>query len=158
MAEVSKSATDTSHGNTVTLHTLKIMFQVFPGVKGTDAQRGIPNVPYTVKIGKTGTLTTGKTAADGGVTLTIPSNAVATLTIFETKYLVSVKKTIEALTTTKGAQRRLGYLGYELGEVDGQVGPLTDLATLNFQADSNLNADGAIDTNTQNQLRTDFGE
>jgi peptidoglycan hydrolase-like protein with peptidoglycan-binding domain len=49
-------------------------------------------------------------------------------------------------------------LGYELGGIDGDVGPLTDNATLNLQADSDIDADGVFGTNTRNQLRTKFGE
>jgi peptidoglycan hydrolase-like protein with peptidoglycan-binding domain len=100
----------------------------------------------------------GTTAADGSVTLDIPSGTTANLQIFDTVYPITVRRTIEAPGTTKGAQRRLSLLGYELGGIDGQVGEKTDRATLNLQADSNLDADGVIGNKTRAQLRTKFGE
>jgi hypothetical protein len=157
MAEVSKSASGTRHGNLIMPRIIKIMFQVFPGVKGTNAQRGIAGVPYTAKTGN-GSVMSGTTAADGGVSLLVLTDDDITLTIFDTDYLISVKGSIEASNITKGVQRRLSLLGYELGDIDGSVGKWTDRSLLNLQADSNLNADGNINNRTQTQLVTDFGE
>ncbi|MCY7374753.1 MAG: peptidoglycan-binding protein [Pyrinomonadaceae bacterium] len=161
MAEVSLSAGGTTHGNTVTLTTVKIMFQVFPGVKGTDDQRGIAGVPYTLSLDGGVSTVSGaamKTSIDGGVTLFVPSNTPAILKIFDTEYAFSALSSIEAPATTKGAQRRLTLLGYELGGVDGSLGKKSDRAILNLQADSNLNADGSIDALMRSQLVSDFGE
>jgi len=90
--------------------------------------------------------------------LQIPSGTTANLTILDTVYPITVRRTIEPRTTTKGAQRRLSLLGYELGGIDGQVGKLTDNATSNLQADSDLDADGVIGNLTRTQLQTKFGE
>ena len=161
MAEVSKAASGTGHGNTITLTTVKIMFQVFPGIKGTDAQRGIAGVPYTLSTdgGKTVLNASAfKTTADGGVILFVPSNTPAILKIFDTEYHLSALSSIEPQTNNKGVQRRLTLLGYELGDVDGSLGKKSDRALLNVQADSNLNADGSIDAFTRSRLVTDFGE
>lgn len=161
MAEVSKSASGTAHGNTVIFKPVKIMFQVFPGVNGNNAQRGIADVPFTLSLdgGKTFVNAASfKTSIDGGVSFLVPSNTNAILKIFDTEYHISALDSIEAKTTRKGVQSRLSLLGYELGDIDGKLGSKTDWSLLNFQADSNLNADGRIDTFTQNQLAKDFGE
>jgi len=158
MAKVSKAATGTTHVNVISPRFIKILFQLFPGVQGTDAQRGIAGVPYSFKVGDGAVVDGQKTTADGGVLLLVVSDAVITLTIFDTDYLINVKSSIEPWNTTKGVQRRLSLLGYEIGGIDGQIGGWTDWALLNFQAESDLNADGRIDANTQNQLKKDFGE
>lgn len=158
MANVAKTASGTGTGNTLVLRQVKVIFQVFPGTGGTDAERGIANVPFTVTVAAPGVNASGNTAADGSVDLQIPSGTTANLTILGTVYPITVRRTIEARTTTKGAQRRLSLLGYELGGIDGQVGQKTDNATLNLQADSNLDADGVIGNLTRGQLRTKFGE
>jgi Putative peptidoglycan binding domain len=161
MAEVSKAASGTGHGNTVTFKQVKIMFQVFPGIKGTDAQRGIAGVPYTLSTDGGKTVTTAaafKTTADGGVILFVPSNTPAILKIFDTEYEISALGSIEPQANNKGVQRRLTLLGYELGDVDGSLGKKSDRALLNFQADTDLNADGKINALTRSRLVTDFGE
>lgn len=137
------------------------MFQVFPGVKGTDAQRAIAGVPFTLSLdgGKTFVNAASfKTSTDGGVSFLVPSNTPAILKIFDTEYLISALDSIEAKTTNKGVQSRLSLLGYELGDIDGKIGSKSDRSLLNFQADSDLNADGRIDNFTRNQLVADFGE
>jgi hypothetical protein len=158
MANVAKTASGTKTGNTVVLRRVKIFFQVFPGTGGTDTERGIPNVPYTMTVAANGINANGNTAADGSVDLNIPAGATANLTILGTVYPISVRTTIEPRTTAKGAQRRLSLLGYELGAIDGVVGKKTDLATHDFQADSNLDADGKVGNLTRAQLQAKFGE
>jgi hypothetical protein len=158
MAHVAKTASGTKTGNTVVLRKIKIFFQVYPGTGGTDAERGIAGVDYTMTVAANGITANGTTAADGSVNLEIPAGATADLTILGTAYPVSVRTTIEPRTTTKGAQRRLSLLGYELGGIDGAVGPKTDSATLNLQADSDLNCDGVIGNLTRGQLQAKFGE
>jgi hypothetical protein len=151
MGDFSKSGGGTSHGNTAVLQKIKICFQVFPGVLGTDAQRGIAGVPYTVGIGpKDGILmiTEGKTGKDGGVELFIPEGEVAVLTIFGTEYLVTVRGSIQPVQSLIGIQQRLSLLGYFdvewLGNAPawGTDDKKTALAVMKYQADSDINADG----------------
>lgn len=158
MAVVARTASGTGTGNTLVLRRVKVIFQIYPGTGGTDAQRGIPNVPFTMTVTSAGINVNGTTGADGSVDLNVPAGATANLQIFGTVYPITVRRTIEALTTTRGAQRRLSLLGYELGGIDGQVGEKSDRATLNLQADSNLDADGVIGNHARTQLRTKFGE
>ncbi len=161
MAEVSKSASGTAHGNTVTFNRVRIVFQVFPGIKGTDVQRGIAGVPYTLSTDGGKTVIKNavfETTTDGSVTFLVPSNTPAILKIFDTEYQISALSSIEPKTTKKGVQSRLSLLGYELGDIDGKLGSKSDRSLLNFQADTDLNCDGKIDALTQNRLATDFGE
>lgn len=158
MANVARAASGTGTGNTLVLRQVKVFFQVYPGTGGTDAQRGIAGVPFTVTISTTGVTANGTTAADGSVDLSIPTGATANLEIFGTVYPITVRNSLEAVGTVSGAQRRLSLLGYELGGIDGDVGPLTDNATLNLQADSDIDADGVFGPNTRGQLTTKFGE
>lgn len=156
MAKAARSAEGTTKGNTIVLNRVKVIFQVYPGTAGTDAERAIAAVDYKVKVGKA--KATGKTAADGGVDLDIPTGSTAELEVFETTYKVKVTKTMEAETTVEGAKRRLAALGYEHGAINTTIDEKVDRATLNFQADNDLNADGAFIAATNNKLKAVFGE
>lgn len=158
MATVSRTASGTRTGNTLVLRKVKVIFQVYPGTGGTDAERGIANVDFTVTVASHSLRATGRTAADGSLEIQIPAGSTADLNILGTVYPITVRTAIEGSTTTKGVQRRLNLLGYELGGVDGAVGQKTDRATLNVQADSDLDADGVIGSKTRSQLTTKFGE
>lgn len=50
------------------------------------------------------------------------------------------------------AQRQLNQLGYEAGEVDGQMGPTTRGAIKAFQEDTDLRRTGRLDTATKGKL------
>ena len=160
MSKVARSAEDNTKGNTIVLNRVKVMFQVFPGKKGTDAERGIKDVDYTVSIGKA--KATGKTLADGSVEMDVPANSAAKLEIFDTEYNIKVEKAIEAETTKKGAKKRLEALGYEHGPIDDTMNIDVDRAASNFQADTDLNAEGVatgdFNTATRNKLKSEFGE
>lgn len=150
MGNFSKSGSGTIHGNTAVIHKIKICFQVFPGNLGTDAQRGIPDVPYEVEMVDSsgiGLKSTGKTAKDGSVELNIPEGETAILTIFDTEYPITVRKSIQPINGLIGVQQRLSLLGYFNVPMNGNVPAWgtgdkeTAIAALNYQADSNINAD-----------------
>ena len=144
------------------MNRVKVLFQVFPGKKGTDAERAIADVEYKISVGSA--TATGKTAADGGVQLDIPANSAAKLEVLGTVYNIKVEKSIEAETTKKGAKSRLRALGYEHGPVDDTKTENVDRETSNFQADTDLNASGTFgtpedfNTATKNKLKSEFGE
>ncbi len=156
MGDFSKSGSGTTHGNTAVIQKLKICFQVFPGKLGTDAQRGIPDVPYEVEMidsSGIGLKSTGKTAQDGSIELNIPEGEKAILTIFDTDYLITAKKGLVPITSTIGIKQRLSLLGYYnvpwLGSTPNWNADdkATALAVLNYQADSGINADGNFNDN-----------
>lgn len=172
MGDVAKSANGQAHGNTIVLQKVKVCFQVYPGVAGTDAQRGIPGVPYTVALVDNSGLAIdapgGITAKDGGIELAMATGEHALLVVFDTEYKISVRRSISGVGMVSGVKQRLGTLGYYLADVDALgVDDKIALALLNFQADSSLDADGKFTTDdlgntmvngvTQRQLKKDFG-
>jgi peptidoglycan hydrolase-like protein with peptidoglycan-binding domain len=58
----------------------------------------------------------------------------------------------------RGVQRRASMLGYQMGAVDGILGPKTDRGVLNFQADNNLVTDSIAGPKTHNALTSKVGE
>jgi peptidoglycan hydrolase-like protein with peptidoglycan-binding domain len=146
-----------AHGNTLVLRKVKVYFQRFAGKHGTDADRGILDAEYTLKVGGR-TVDKGKTAADGSVELLIPAEQPAELTVFGTTYALQIANHLESDTNLAGQQRRFSMLGYELGTPDGTWGRNSDAAALNFQGDSGLGPDGAVGANTRAKLTSTFGE
>ncbi len=125
----------------------RLMLQRYPGVvTGGDAP-GIADIPYVVNIVGVAERS-GKTAADGGVTLMMEPDATAIVTVFDSVFHVTAPPALDALGTVRGAQRRLDLLGYEPDDPDGTVDPATDRAILQYQSDQGLDPDGdqPIDT------------
>ena len=144
-----------------------MIFQRFPGVGGTDDDRGIGDVPFTLRVmGQPDRK--DKTEKDGTIKVVMPAGAVAILDFLGTSYDLSPRDEIEPLDTIKGVQRRLDMLGYHPGAIDGTVGTATDDAVLKLQADNNKDPDGdatqAVDptkpygTDVQNVLKGLIGE
>jgi len=136
-------------------HKVEMQFQRYPG---TEASAAIEGLDYDVKIGsappRTGTL-----GADGKITLRLTAGQTAKVTILGTTYKVKHDAGLASKTTLKGVQRRLNMLGYNAGAVDGVMGPQTEYAVLNYQADNNtLRVDGLPSNKTQNSLETNVGE
>lgn len=154
---VARTQKGLTHRNTLVLRRLKLWFQRFPGKHGTDADRGIAGADFVVRV-EGRVVDKGQTGADGLVELLVPTGARAELEVFGTRYDLSLHPTLEPDTEVTGQQRRLSMLGYELGTIDGVVGRRTDRATLNFQADQTLDADGVVGANTRARLVNQFGE
>lgn len=157
MANVSPTGKGTSSHNTVVVHVVKLVLQTYPGTAGAPADRAISGVAYTATIG-TGTAVVGTTGADGVIELHIPAGMKAEVKALGTTYQVFPVAALEAHTTLRGQQRRLQHLGYELGGVDGAFGGKTGRATLQFQADNNLDTSGALATSTVTKIKTAMGE
>lgn len=120
--------------NVIATPVAALYFQKYPGV---DPNSGIPDVPYKLRInGKDKTPANAKTAADGKISFSLPAAARAEVEIFGTVYEVKYRSKIANFKSTKGVQQRLKMLGYHAGSVDGNKGPMTERATLLFQADS----------------------
>jgi N-acetylmuramoyl-L-alanine amidase len=74
-------------------------------------------------------------------------------------YNISVRNKLEKVNTLHGIQKRLNMLGYNAGRVDGAIGPRTERAVLNFQADNDpLRIDGIPGPETQKTLKKVVGE
>jgi hypothetical protein len=56
-----------------------------------------------------------------------------------------------------GAQSRLVNLGYVTGDIDGQLGPMTQAALREFQADHGLDVTGELDDDTVAKLADEHG-
>ena len=56
--------------------------------------------------------------------------------------------------TNKNIQRALKTAGYDIGTVDGKIGPRTRSAIVAFQKTNGLNADGTVGVNTWAKLQT----
>jgi len=173
VAKVSRTSSDQNHRNTLVLRTIKIVFQRYPGLAGSDGERGIAGVAFNVLVN--GILTSrapGTTAADGSISLDIPGGAKVILEIFGTQYELIIRDSIEPVSTLRGQQRRLSMLGYEISvpvgrnqasaklkdPVDGRLGARTDNGILNFQADNDLDTDGTVGRLTTAKLEEQVGE
>lgn len=56
------------------------------------------------------------------------------------------------VTSVKGQQQVLKDLGYDVGAIDGALGPITEAAVMAFQRDTGLNPDGKIGPLTKAKL------
>lgn len=157
MTAVGRTASGSTHTNTVALTRIKIYFQRYPGDHGTDAERGISGVAWEFKIDGA-VAQRGTTAADGSLEIDVPVGSTRTLEIFGTTYNITLRGTLEAVTAVRGQQRRLDMFGYELGRADGDFGAKSERAVLNFQADNGpLRIDGVADATTRSTLTTKTG-
>lgn len=134
-----------------------IYFQKYPGTSGSDSERGISGLPFTVSVDGA-IIQTGTTGADGRIVLKFPRDKVAHLNILGSTYEIKIDRHLEPIDTNQGIQRRLYMLGYENDAVDGVIDRETDYAILSFQADNGLDTNGAITSNLQSQLRNLVGE
>jgi N-acetylmuramoyl-L-alanine amidase len=64
---------------------------------------------------------------------------------------------IDPADTVSGAQGRLRDLGYNVGPIDGDLGPQTRTALKTFQKDHSLEVSGALDGATSDALIQHFG-
>lgn len=117
------------------LISVQVYFQKFPGVHGTDAERGIPDVDF--KYTTASLSDKGKTATDGLVLMHIhQGEKQIKLEIFATTYQLTLVPTIPAFSVLKGVQWRLAMLGYEPGPPAGVGNKKTDFAMLQFEANN----------------------
>ncbi len=153
----SLTATTINAGRMVNIH-----FQRWPGLdsnpSGVEHADATKTVKFNYTVGTT-VLTNQDIGPEGLVRVPLPPGKVGRLEIFGSVYEVRAINGLEAITTTRGHQRRLQMLGYELGTIDGDLGPLTDRSILNFQADHNpLDPDGIVGAQTRPELRNTVGE
>jgi peptidoglycan hydrolase-like protein with peptidoglycan-binding domain len=142
--------------NTLLVYTsIDLFFQRYPGA---EAASGIQGLEYEYTTA--GSLPIrGATGADGKVRIRVPVGESATLKIMGAEYLVSARSGLEPFDEIKGAQQRLNMLGYNAGTASGTMGPSTEYAVLQFQADSaSLRMDGLPFASTLQAIKDKVGE
>lgn len=149
-----------------------IYFQLYPGVHGTPADRGIANVPYSVRVA--GRLfQTGNTNNDGSVAIPLPTQFnECLLRIFGIEYTVRVQPSdalaapLNARWITNGdadpahvgVRQRLYHLGYHQppsGGFSDVMDSDLDRAILDFQINERLpgRPDGLVGPDTVARLQ-----
>ncbi len=157
----------TAH-NTVNVRTATVVFQKSPG-KTTGNDRGISALAFKVLSGGV-EIQNGTTPANGAVQVLVHGTTPSIVQWIHngavvSEFQVTISDTAyEADTTLAGAQRRLRQLGYQLGAsgtgvdgVDGQMGPRTDRAIQQFQADEGLVFDSTMNAGTTTALKNACG-
>jgi N-acetylmuramoyl-L-alanine amidase len=114
------------------------------------------NLPFTVDFGRQ--TVEGTTDADGMLEATIPVGATrARIEIEGERYDVEVGA-LDPIDTDSGLQARLNNLGFDCGDVDGEVGDRTAIALAEFQRAHTLEVTGEADSATVDKLREILGE
>ncbi len=140
---------------TIRRRPIELIFQRYPG---TDAAAAIQGLNYEITIAGSPP-TTGTTGADGKVIIRLGAGETANLNIMGSNYEIRARSFLEPIDQLRGIQRRLNMLGYNAGPVDGIMGPRTERAVLNFQADNDpLIIDGLPGPRTRQALRDRVGE
>ena len=156
MVKAARTGKDLKHHNTVRLRRLKVVLQRYPGTHGSDADRCIADVDWALKVdGRL--IAKGRTGSDGVVEAMVPAGSRTILEAMDTEYEVVIAPELKDVTDRAGQQRRLTELGYWLGEVDGTLGRRTDRSILEFQADTGLDPDGVVGSQTRSRLTSEGG-
>jgi hypothetical protein len=147
------------------MYTVELWFQKSPGIAGSD-HREIRNLRFQVRHGSD-VLRRPADVADGKVIFRAPAGESLVELLVGTRIVATYTVTVAngalpAADTTRGQQRRLRMLGYQLGHdgpfgdgVDGTLGRRTEGAILDYQADKGLDITGEAAANTQNALSAD---
>lgn len=117
------------------------------------------NVKYELVVDRV--VKDGTTDGEGRIEVPVPLDAKeAVLTLGEGEeartYTLRLRG-LDPVAEVSGVQARLAALGYDVGGVDGKLGPWTDSAISAFQADEGLEANGKLDGGTRDRLRARYG-
>ena len=121
-----------------------------------DAGKPRANLPYRLDID--GQVFTGSTDGDGALKHGIPPNAQSgTLTLNnQDEYLLDLRH-LDPSSEATGIQARLRNLGYDPGDIDGDLGPRTKGALSEFQQDHDLDVTGEPNEQTLKKLEDVHG-
>lgn len=119
----------------------------------------IKNEPYKLIID--GKVKEGEIGSDGFVRERIPPN------VFKGTLIVGSEDNIKKFAlklgyldpydTISGVQSRLKSLGYYVGNIDGEIGPLTKRAIRTFQVSKKLEETGVLTIGICDKIREEFG-
>lgn len=163
---VPRAVTGSTTGATVALQTVEIYLAKSPGAPKHPGNRGIQGMNWSLELLGVGSVDSGTTGTDGKIILHLPPALPHVLRVLDTEYEITLRRDpVEPLTDFIGQQRRLRMLGFHLGRagpegngVDNTMGPKTDRAILEFQADQGLKADGHVGSKTRAELKKQIGE
>jgi peptidoglycan hydrolase-like protein with peptidoglycan-binding domain len=164
--DVLRSLADLNGVNVLTLATIPLRFQIAPGAAN---RLGVANLDFTISVDGN-ELSSGTTDSNGELTVPLLALLVARpiLHILGTDYSLRLHPDLEAISDIDGQQIRFAQLGYMMGhqltdvdndvaDDDGEDGPRTQQAIMNFQMDKGLSVDGIVGPNTTNKLKTEVG-
>jgi hypothetical protein len=122
---------------------------------------GEPLKGKTYKLDIDGTLSQGKTDAEGKVSLSIPPDAKkGKLTVGEgekqIEYELELGK-LDPINEVKGFKKRLQNLGYEVGNLDSEMSDVFKRSISLFESENELEPSGEINQNNQNKLKEIYG-
>jgi hypothetical protein len=117
------------------------------------------NEPYTIVID--GEWGQGTTDGEGTIDVPIPPAACRAELLLgprgrQTKYQIALGG-LDPSDSVTGVQGRLRNLGYDVGEIDGEVGAKTRAALCAFQAEHGLPETGEVDEETCRKLKDEHG-
>jgi hypothetical protein len=148
-----------------------LCYQLYPGVHGRDADRGIANVHYAVYIDSR-LWQNGDTGPDGQVSIPLPSNVTSfDIEIFGVRTTYQVVDGIAAATLPPtmqnmqggdtdpafvGLSQRLTLLGYMNAGSSGQnnLDEALDWAIVSYQVNEGFTPDGVLSQDEVDQLKT----
>lgn len=128
-------------------------------VRGADgAEEVCTNESFVLEFDR-GEPISGNTSGDGSLCETVPPSATrATLNLEALGAVLPLKFAhLDPWDFPSGIQARLNMLGYRCGEVDEDLGPMTEQAVRAFQEAKQLTVDGIAGPKTQDKLKSDFG-
>jgi hypothetical protein len=164
--ELMRSLGDLAGLNVLVLTTIPLRFQIAPG---TGNNLGVADLDFTITVDGT-EVSSGTTDANGEIAVPLLPLLVARpiLHILDSDYPLRLHPDLEAIADIDGQQIRFAQLGYMLGyqlaavdndeaDDDGEDGPRTQQAIMNFQMDAGLTVDGVVGPQTTNNLKTSVG-
>lgn len=159
MGKVARSSQAQVNRNKLRVHRVKLYFQLYPGTKGKDKERGIGSemdVEYELYIDQRFSQK-GVIGKDGSIEMLIPSSADVELYTLGSVYKISPYANLAPHDTVLGAQQRLRLLGYFTREPDDEYDAEFDRAVLNYQADHGLRPVGyMLDQRTYDSINSYF--
>lgn len=164
--DVMRALADLSTTNVLTLATIPLRFQIAPGAA---SGLGVANLDFSILVDGA-EVASGTTDSNGELAVPLLALLVARpiLHILDTDYSLRLHPDLEVISGLDGQQIRLAQLGYMIGhqltdvdndvaDDDGEDGPRTQQAIMNFQMDKGLSVDGIVGPNTTNKLKTEVG-